>query len=87
MSLKALCERFRPDVLYSSWCSGGETDALLRSIRHRTRIVLVDQEGRRAGEASFKRALRLNNNAQIRPAEVADKIVACGENQARWISD
>ena len=85
VSLKARCESFRPDVLYSSWSSGGEMDPLFRSIRHRTRIALVDQEGRRAGEASFKRALRLNDAAQIRTAGLADKIVAWEKNQARWI--
>jgi len=87
MTLKGLCERFRPDVLYASWCSGGETDPLFRSIRPRTRIVLVDQEGRRSGESSFKRALRLNNSAQIRTAGLADKIVAWEGTQARWIAD
>ncbi len=87
MTLKALCERFRPDVLYSSWCSGGEMDTWFQNIRPRTRIVLVDQEGRRSGETSFKRALRLNNNAQIRTARLADKIVAWEGTQARWIAD
>lgn len=87
MTLKALCERFQPNVLYSSWCSGGEMDAWFQNIRPRTRIALVDQEGRRSGETSFKRALRLNDNAQIRTAGLADKIVAWEGTQGRWIAD
>lgn len=87
MTLKALCERFRPDVLYSSWCSGGEMDTVLKNARRHSRVVLVDQEGRRAGETSFKRALRLNNGAQIRTAQWADTLIAWERNQARWITE
>lgn len=88
VTMRAMSQRFRPDVLYTSWCSSEEgSDAVLRSVRPLTRIALVDQEGRRSGEMTFKRALRLHGNGQIRSARLADKIIAWEENQARWISD
>lgn len=82
-----LCERYRPDVLFASWTSSKSMEAYLLSIRHKTRIVLVDQEGGRMGKEAFKRNMLANNRLRANIARAATRIIAWGPLQAQWLKE
>lgn len=87
ITLVGMCERYRPDVLFVSWTSSKSVGAYLLSIRHKTRIVLVDQEGGRMGEEAFKRNMLAQNRVRVDIAHAATRIIAWGPLQAEWLKE
>lgn len=83
----SMYERYRPEVFFSSWLNSEPMVAYLQSIQHQTRILLVDQEGGRMGEAAFKRSLRAERAVKIRAASAATRVIAWGRFQAQWLKD
>lgn len=83
----SLCERERPQVFYTTWFHDASAAAYLRTIQHRTRILLVDQEGGRMGEEAFKRAMREHHRAKFTTAGTATRVVAWGRAQAQWLQE
>lgn len=83
----AMCERYRPDVLFTTWTVVHGVGEYLQRIRHRTRIVLVDQEGGRLGPAAFKRTMLAYDRAKYRVAGAATRVIAWGSLQARWLKE
>ncbi len=82
-----MCERYRPDVLLTTWTNVRGVGEYLQRIRHKTRIVLVDQEGARLGEEAFRRTMAAYDRAKCRVAAAATRVIAWGPLQARWITE
>lgn len=83
----ALFERHKPDVFFASWTTNPPTVDYLHGIRHRTQLLLVDQEGGRMGEASFKRSVQWQDGAKLKLARSAARVVTWGTSQARWLME
>jgi surface carbohydrate biosynthesis protein len=86
-TLKAMCERHRPDVVFASWLVGGVIPAYLQSVQDRTRLVLVDQEGGRLGEEPFKRSFARLNGVKAELAKACARVITWGPAQAEWLRD
>jgi surface carbohydrate biosynthesis protein len=86
-TLRAKIEAFKPQVLYLSWWTNPGWENFIRAMRHRTRIVLIDQEGGRMGEASFRRSVLRHNAIKLIYAQSATRVVAWGTSQRKWLVD
>ena len=83
-TLRAMCERYRPHVVFASWLGGGRM-SYLHHIQHKTHIVLVDQEGGRLGEKAFKRSFNRVNDDKGGLARACSKVFTWGDAQAQWL--
>jgi len=86
-TFKSMALRHRPGVMFVSWFVTPSVVDFLRSVRHRTQIFLVDQEGGRMGEASFKRSMERDGGIKLKLAQSASRVVAWGEAQRSWLED
>jgi surface carbohydrate biosynthesis protein len=86
-TIRAMFERHRPDVVFSSWLVGGPIMTFLQQIHTRTRIVLVDQEGGRIGAESFKRAFFRFGGIKAEVAKVCARVLTWGTAQAQWLRE
>lgn len=86
-TLVGMCERYRPDVFFSSWLVGGPLMDYLIRRRGRMRLALMDQEGGRIGEEPFKRTFQISHGAKTKVAKVCDKIFIWGSSQAQWLRE
>ncbi|MBI3637453.1 MAG: hypothetical protein HY216_14770 [Candidatus Rokubacteria bacterium] len=86
-TLVSTFEHYRPEVAFVSWTTDANLGQYFRSIRHRTRLVLVDQEGGRMGEAAFKRSIVRHDGAKAGLARSAARVIAWGSSQAQWLRE
>ena len=86
-TLVPLCEWHRPHVVFASWLMRGPITSYLLSIRQRTQLVLVDQEGGKLGEGPFKRSFDLQDGVKRELARGCARAFAWGCSQARWLTE
>ena len=86
-TLVGMCERYRPDVFFSSWLVGGPLMDYLIRRRGRMRLALMDQEGGRIGEEPFKRTFKLSGGAKAHIAKICDAVFVWGSAQAQWLRE
>ncbi len=86
-TLIAMCERYRPAVVYASWLFGSPLMAYLVRYAKHAKLALIDQEGGRIGEAPFKRSFQRLGGMKAEAGRACAKVFSWGEAQAAWLRE
>lgn len=84
-TFRTVCERTSPHVIFGSLQATGDLMDYLVQASRRTHVVMVDQEGNKPGEETFKRAY--TNSRRMAYATAATRIFCWGPLQKRWMQE
>lgn len=84
-TMVSVCERTRPAVIFGSLQATGALMDYLGAKSRQCHVVLVDQEGNKPGEDTFKRAY--TNSRRMEFTRFATRIFCWGSLQARWMRE